>query len=83
MLSGRHGLFVLSQDGVEDCEEFAGRSDGDEHFGLAGVDEALAKAKRTGLLTAGSEACKKEGGANGFAAAGDHGRTLSIGRTGG
>ena len=47
-------MVFVSQDGVEDCEEFAGRSDGDEHFGLAGVDEALAKALRPGC-DAGSE----------------------------
>jgi hypothetical protein len=51
-------LFV-SQDGVEDGEKFAGRGDGDEHFGLAGVDEALAKGLEDGIVTAGDEACEK------------------------
>jgi hypothetical protein len=35
-------LFV-SQDGVEDGEEFAGRGDDDEHFGFACVNEARAQ----------------------------------------
>jgi hypothetical protein len=70
-------LFV-SEDGVEDGEEFAGRSDGDEHFGLAGVDEALAEGLEDGVVTAGGEACEKEGRAHRFAAAGDHGLTLPL-----
>src|SRR6202522_2592292 len=65
-------LFV-PQDGVEDGEEFTGGGDGDEHFGLAGVDEALAKGLEGGIVTAGDEACEKEGGAHGLAAAGDPG----------
>src|SRR5580704_7114154 len=47
----------VPQDGVEDGEEFTGRGDGDEHFGLAGVDEALAKGLEDGIVTAGGEAC--------------------------
>jgi hypothetical protein len=70
-------LFV-SQDGVEDGEEFAGCRDGDEHFGLSGVDEALAKGLEDGVVTAGGEACEKEGGADGLAAAGDHGFALPL-----
>src|ERR1700677_195478 len=70
-------LFV-SQDGVEDGEEFAGCRDGDKHFGLAGVDEALAKGLEDGVVTAGGEACEKEGGAHGLAAAGDHGLALPL-----
>src|SRR6202167_1320910 len=70
-------LFV-SQDGVEDGEEFAGCRDGDKHFGLAGVDEALAKGLEDGVVTAGGEACEKEGGAHGLAAAGDHGFALPL-----
>src|ERR1700734_4487553 len=65
-------LFV-SQDGVEDGEEFAGRGDDDEHFGFACVNEALAKGLEDGVVTAGDEACEKEGGAHGLAASGDHG----------
>src|ERR1700679_1646734 len=65
-------LFV-SQDGVEDGEEFTGRGDGDEHFGLAGVDEALAKGLEDRIVMAGGEACEKKGGAHGPAAAGHPG----------
>src|ERR1700735_5776137 len=54
-------LFV-SQDGVEDGEEFAGRGDDDEHLGFACVNEALAKGLEDGVVTAGDEACEKEGG---------------------
>src|SRR3984885_6326512 len=70
-------LFV-PQDGVEDGEEFTGRGDGDEHFGLAGVDEALAKGLEDRIVTAGGEACEKKGGAHGLAAAGDHGFALPL-----
>src|ERR1700728_5205914 len=70
-------LFV-PQDGVEDGEEFTGRGDGDEHFGLAGVDEALAKSLEDRIVTAGGEACEKKGGAHGLAAAGDHGFALPL-----
>src|ERR1700735_5455031 len=70
-------LFV-SQDGVEDGEEFAGRGDDDEHFGFACVNEALAKGLEDGVVTAGDEACEKEGGAHGLAASGDHGFALPL-----
>src|ERR1700733_1389850 len=70
-------LFV-SRDGVEDGEEFAGRGDGDEHFGFACVNEALAKGLEDGVVTAGDEACEKEGGAHGLAASGDHGFALPL-----
>src|SRR6202142_2539321 len=75
-------LFV-PQDGVEDGEEFTGGGDGDEHFGLAGVDEALAKGLEDGIVTAGDEACEKEGGAHGLAAAGDPGFAFPLAGLGG
>src|ERR1700678_3200106 len=70
-------LFV-PQDGVEDGEEFTGGGDGDEHFGLAGVDEALAKGLEGGIVTAGDEACEKEGGAHGLAGGGDPGFAFTL-----
>ena len=70
-------MFV-PQDGVEDGKEFAGRGDGDEHFGLAGVQETLAEGFECRVVTAGGEACEKEGGANRFAAARDHPSTGRI-----
>ena len=56
----------------------SGCGDGDEHFWLAGVDQALAKGLEDGIVTAGGEACEKEGGAHGLATAGDHGFALPL-----
>src|SRR3954454_23544391 len=70
--------FLVSQDGVEDGEEFAGDGDEGDHLGLAGGAEAIAEGLEDGFVTAGDEGCEEQGAAHALAAAADHALALPL-----
>src|SRR5918912_188485 len=70
--------FLVSQDGVEDGEEFAGDRDEGDHFGLAGGAEAVAEDLEDGVVTGGDEGGEEEGAAHAFASAADHALALPL-----
>src|SRR5260370_10724475 len=67
--------FLISGDGVEDGQELSHASDGGDHFGFAGGDQALAKGPDDRIMTGGREGGDEQSGAHAGAAAADEGLT--------